>query len=277
MNGYEWLDGQFRIVNGDRVVATTGGTLLQFLTAQQTMSATLSFPDALKGQLYTFSYGTTYAAGGNYRTNTACRTAVGARPQEWTQTIELGVAPAGADIAAVHVILNRTAAPSHTWLGQVLAPVFPMAQEIQLWGSMTLEMAPCITRGLTVDIVPNVDPSLPGKLVAIIDQTVGPAAGNFTSYGHIPPTEPSTVFDNFRGGTENVAPSGAGVPVWWSDASPYSKVESGEWSGSLAPGSPTVFARARQYGGAQAAAYIDPTNYASTYTLTAKVRFGRRS
>lgn len=270
MKGWDWEGGQFRIVNGDRIVATTGGTLLQFLTDQQTFSTTLSFPDANKGQLYTFSYGTTYASGGNYATNVAFRTAVGALPQEWSDTIVLGDAPAGADIAVVHVVLSRIAAPSHAWLGQTLAPVFPQGVDIQLWGSMNLEMGPCITRGLTVDIVG-------GELVAIIDQTVGPEAGNFTTYGYIPPTEPTTVFDNFRGGTENVAPSGAGVPVWWSDSSPYSKIESGTWSGPLAPGNPTAFANDRRYGGSAAAYYDDPTDYSSTYSLTVKCRFGRRS
>jgi hypothetical protein len=270
MKGWDWEDGQFRILNGDRIVSTTGGTLLQFLTAEQEFSTSLAFPDANKGQIYSISYETRYASGGNRFAGVTCRTAVGALPQEWSDTIILGSAPAGADLAVVRVVLARTNSPSHTWIGQTLVPIFPEDEEIQLWGSMNLEMGPGITRGLTIDIID-------GDLVAIIDQTVGPVSGNFQSHGVWPPAEPNTVFETPFIGSENSAPDGQCLPVWWSDSSPYIKVESDSWSGPLGAGNPTAFVNARRYGGASAASYADPTDYSSTYDLTVKCRFGRRS
>src|SRR5690606_6008273 len=139
---------------------------------EQTFSTSISFPDAVKTQLYAWKYTTTRAPFDNFVINLTYRTAVGAQPQEWANTVVLGAAPAGADLFVGRAILSRTSAPSHAWAGQDITPVIPSGVEIQLTGSMLVELAPGLARALTIDVVS-------GQLVASLQHSVGPAAGNF--------------------------------------------------------------------------------------------------
>lgn len=275
MSGFEISGGQIVITNGARTVATTGGTLLQFLTASATYTTNLVFPDATKGELYQWQYAITRAPGDNFAATRLARSTVGAKPQEWTNNIVLAAAPAGADIFIGRATLVRTVAPSHTWLGQTISPVIPQSVPIQInGGSMIVEGAIGITRSLTIDIDS-------GDLVAKLEHSVGPAAGNFNSQGTVPPQVPSTSIppNNVTSGSENVAVGGvAGFPVYWTDTAPY-YINDGQGFVGFPTGAAAAinFAAAARYGGASQATYSDPTNYSSTYSLSLTGRFGRRS
>lgn len=266
-------NGQMVIEHHGRRVATTEGTLLQFLTTEQVFTSSITFPDAIKTQLYSLQY-VISDGGGRWGAVGTWYSAVGARPQEWKSTVVLGSAPAGADLWVGRVSLVRTKAPSHTWLGQTIDAIG--AQETQLWGSMVVEEGPAIARGLTIDVVPSATPGQPGQLVAKLEQTVGPAAGNFGITGYIPAGAPGS-------GVENVvAGGGAALPVFWRLFAPYyhqtpEVIDFGTTAGDLAGSTPRGWANSRRFGGANAAAYDDPTDYSSIYTLTVRGRFGRRS
>ncbi|MET3899662.1 hypothetical protein ABIB57_003624 [Devosia sp. UYZn731] len=269
MNGFSIEGGRIVIDYGSRRVATTGGTLLQFLTGAQSFSTSIGFPDANKVPLYQWLGTIQRAVGDNFLAHREARPLVGARPQEWGNTIILGAAPAGADLFIGQATLVRTAAPSHTWLGTPIAPVIPQGVAIQLTGSMLVEMTVGITRGLTVDIVG-------GNLVALLQHSVGPAAGNFTTSGEVPLDYPSVSSSpgNLHQGAENNAPSGAAIPVWWSSLVQGTQSFSGSISGGP---NARAYANASRYGGSAQVGYSDPTNYASTYSLVVNGRFGRRS
>lgn len=277
---FEIVGDRFVITNGDRTVATTNGTLLQFLTAEQVFTGSVSFPDATKNQLYSWEYFITRAPGDNFRGDVSWFSAVGARPQEWSSTVVLGAAPAGADLFVGRIVLSRTSAPSHTWAGQTISPVMPTGVQIQLDGSMPIELAPGLARALTIDVVPNANPSLPGQLVASLQHSVGPAAGGFGQTGTVPAVAPTTSIppNDVTRGRENITTSGvAALPVFWRLFAPYYNSGNVEGSGFQGQIAVSTYVNSCRYGGARAAAYDDPTNYASTYSLTVRGRFGRRS
>ncbi|RYE44615.1 MAG: hypothetical protein EOP21_07070, partial [Hyphomicrobiales bacterium] len=132
MSGFEISGGRIVITNGARTVATTGGTLLQFLTAEQSIFGSISFPDANKVQLYQWRYRVTRGAGDNFITGREAGCAVGALPQEWSGQVTLAAALSGADIFIGRVVLTRTASPSHTWLAQPLSPIIPTSVAIPI-------------------------------------------------------------------------------------------------------------------------------------------------
>jgi hypothetical protein len=270
---YFYEDGQMVFERDGRRVATTGGTLLQFMTEEQTFSTNLSFPDANKTELYQWQYRVSRFVGDNFSVFREAANAVGARPQEWSNTITLGSAPAGADLVMGRVVLTRTTAPSHAWLGQTITPCIPQGVQIGLAGatSLVLEMALGICRAVTFSIQS-------GQLVALLQHSVGPAAGNFGSNGVVPYALPpnSTSDSTRRGAINTCVGGGAALPVLYRNSlAEQQNYTSATSAGAVSGGQ--GFANRAQYGGADALAYSDPTNYASTYSLTARVRFGRRS
>lgn len=274
MSGISIEGGQIVITNGSRTVATTEGTLLQFLTDEQTFTANIDFPNANKSQLYQWQYQIQRAPGDNYFAIRIARSVVGALPQEWANTVVLGAAPAGADLFIGRVSMTRTIAPSHTWLTQNISPVIPQGVFMPTdGGSIIVEAAAGIARAMTIDVQG-------GNLVARLQHSVGPAAGNFRQIGTMPPALPSTSVapNNVTSGAENVAVGGAALPVWWTDTAPY-YVNEGQ--SNPFPGGP--FANAAswvqqvRYGFPSQVSYTDPTNYATRYAITVKGRFGRRS
>jgi len=275
MSGFEISGGRIVITNGARTVATTDGTLLQFLTTEQSISGSVSFPNANKVRLYQWQYGITRAPLDSFFVTRQAGNSVGALPQKWTNQVTLAAAPSGADIFIGRVSLARTASPSHTWLAQPLSPVIPTGVAIPVNGgtSFLIEMGPGISRAFTIDIEGS-------NLVAKLDQSVGPAAGNFGTNGSMPPVwPPNSTSDNFRAGAENTAVGGvAGIPIWWDLGSFVA--EGGTYSGTIGPGSVSAgiaWANALKLGGANEIPYSDPTNYGSTYALSISGRFGRRS
>lgn len=273
MSGFEIVSNRIVITNGPRTVATTDGTLLQFLTTEQTFTTDIDFPHVNKTQLYQYEYWITQGSLSNSAAERKARSVVGALPQEWSNTVVLGAAPAGADLFVGRVAMTRTTSPSHTWRGAGITPLLPAGKFFQLTGTILVEAALGISRAMTVDVVPNANPSFPGQLVARLQHSVGPAAGNFRQSGVMPPAAP--LVGNTNRGAENIALDGEGIPIWWDDTPPYYLNEFSTFSGGV-PSASTWVNRAR-YGGINSVSYYDPTSYATRYAITVKGRFGRRS
>lgn len=268
MSGFEIDSNRIVITNGPRTVATTDGTLLQFLTTEQTYSTDIDFPHVNKTQLYQYEYSVTWATGSNYAATRKARSVVGALPQEWSNTVVLGAAPAGADLFVGRISLTRTTHPSHTWRGADITPLLPSGKYFQLTGTVLVEAALGISRAVTIDVQG-------GNLVARLQHSVGPAAGNFRVSGVMPPQIPSSPSTTYRG-AENVAVDGEGIPIWWTDTAPYYVNEFQTFT-AVFPNGPDTWARYVRYGQPGAVAYTDPTSYATRYAITVKGRFGRRS
>jgi len=233
----------------------------------------LSFPDASKSRLYQWRYSITRAPGDNFSVVRQAGNAVGALPQEYETDVVIAAIPSGADFLRGDILLVRTGAPTHPWLGSNLTPVIPQNTRIPLAGTFVLEMGPGISRGVTFLISG-------GNLVARLDQSVGPAAGNFGTNGTMPiGVPPNSTSDNYREGAENLSATGiAGLPVWWDAGTFISQGTS--YVGVIGPGSISAgvtWANAARLGGANEVPYSDPTNYASTYSFTARIRYGIKS
>lgn len=268
--------GELVIRNGSRATFTTAGDLVQFLTTEQTYSASLAFPDVPKGELYGAAYDIDYTAGGGgpsqYGYDIINVAGVGARPQEWSNTITLGSVPSGAEVFIGRATLSRTVAPSHGWVNGTISPRVPMGVGIQITGSFTLEQELGFGRGLSIYIADGsaARPGTPGQLVAHIQQSVGPACGGAGVWGTlIAPNQDSI-------GGENVFPSGGGILVYQNPSAPYTNSISGTTFAAdyYAPGGLLDIVASMLRGGSSAAVYSDPTNYASTYSLTVQGRFG---
>jgi len=269
MSGISIEGGQIVITDGSRTVATTEGTLLQFLTDEQTFTANINYPNATKTRLYQFQYQIQRAPGNEFFAIRIARSVVGAKPQEWAETVVLGAAPAGADLFVGRVSMTRTIAPSHTWMTQNISPVIPQGVFMPTdGGSIIVEAAAGIARAMTIDVQG-------GNLVARLQHSVGPPAGNFRQIGTMPPEAPDTSIppNHINSGAENIAVNGAGLPVWWTDTAPYYLNE-----GAANPfGGTASYCNRVRYGGSEQVSHTDPTNYATRYAITVKGRFGRRS
>ncbi len=271
MNGFSWENGRIVIDYEGRRVASTGGTLLQFMATSQIFEASITFPDPAKGQIYNWCGSVQRAPGDNFFATRSGRSVVGARPQEWTGTVVLGTVPAGADLLMCQATFSRTVAPSHLWFGTAISPVIPLNVAIQMAGSMPVEAAIGITRSLTIDIIPGEDGE-DGSLVALLEQSVGPAAGNFRAIGEVPVQTPDTSTNTNRS-WENVGVGGAMLPV----LARYEIDQGQAYSGVFGSAQAETFANSARYGFSAQAPYDDPTNYSSTYNLIVNANFGRRS
>ncbi|MHA6690606.1 hypothetical protein [Devosia sp. A449] len=255
--------GQIVVRKDGRTVLTTGNSLVQFLTSEQTFAANAVFPDVPKGEIYMLQWNILYSASKwNYLFNNA--SCVGARPQEWTNSIVLGPVPAGADTFIGRVRLNRTVSPTHSWANEALVPRVTQNEFVQLTGSILLEQVRGFCRSLSVYISG-------GNLIVDMQQSCGPISGNFVTWGNF------IEGGNSLGG-ENSVPSGAGKYVHTAHAGFTATGITDNWTTS----NPFIDSVVGTYtkmrnGGSSEAPYSDPTNYGSTYAITVQGRFGRRS
>lgn len=264
MSGFVgYVGGQLIIEKDDRLVLSTGDTLVQFLTAEQTFSQNCAFPDVPKGEIYVWEYDVRNIPGG-YNVvvdNVSC---VGARPQDWETQIVLGTVPAGADIFWGKITLSRIVGPSHPWGNESLATRVTQNQAMQITGSMLLEQVRGLSRVLSVFISG-------GNLVVDMQQSCGPVSGNFGAWG-----QPLAEFTSTIGGT-NSAPSGAGKYVHTAHTGFTGSNILTKFSSTFPEETVLTFVQRFQNGAANEAPYSDPTNYGVTYAITVKGRFGRRS
>ncbi|MEO9297558.1 hypothetical protein [Devosia alba] len=259
-----YVDGELVITKDGRTVLTTMGKLIQFLTTEQTFTTSAVYPDVPKGEGYVWEYHVVKEPGG-YSVAVDNSSSVLARPQEWTNQLVLGAVPAGADIFIGRISLNRTVAPTHSWSSEALVPRVPMNQAMQITGSILLEQVRGLGRVMSVFISD-------GNLVLDLQQSCGPVSGNFVTWGQ------PLAFEQSSLGGVNSAPSGPGKYVALADIG-YSGSGGVAKFSSTNPFEETVLSIVSRYqkGGSTQAVYSDPTNYGTTYAVTVKGRFGRRS
>jgi len=266
--------GELVVRQGSRITMTTAGQMVQFLTTEQTYTASLAFPDVTKGELYGVQYDVDYSAGVGYGYDVQNVSAVGALPQEWSNTLTLGAVPSGADIFIGRATLTRTVSPTHNWLYGPINPRIPTGVAIQITGTFTLEEELGFGRQMSVYIADgsSTRPGTPGNLSVHMNQSVGPACGGAGDWGKALTPNESAI------GGRNEFPSGGGILVYQNASSPYTKRINGSTSSFFAGPNNLIDRVSSMYNGqSNQAVYSDPTNYASTYSLTVQGRYGRCS
>lgn len=267
MSGIDFSGGKIVITNGSRVVSTTDGTLLQFLTGEVEYNTTLTFPDPAKRQIYQWGGAIQTAPGGYFATRVATA-GVGAVTGTTTTSFNISTKTAGADIFIGRVEFTRTQSPSHGWIGQPISPLLPQSVPIQMnGGSMIVESAFGIMRAVTFRVNDT-------HLVMERQQSIGPTA--IFDSGGIPVTVPSTSIppNNINRGFENIAVGGATLPVHSNAVLQEQDTFPPDIFGAVSASS---FIDARRYGGSSPVPYSDPTNYTSVYSVRIRGRYGRRS
>lgn len=258
MKGIEFdpVTGRIRIVNGERIVATTEGTLVCLLPELQEFSAELEYPNGTGGWVY--GWRTTNDWNGlaeQYGQSNACKVWFTRLPQEHEESIVLAPAPAGADFFIGHVRVNRTVSPTHQWYGKDLNPLQKTGEWLPWNGSGLIEASFGLVRLLHLAIEG-------GNLVLSAQQSIGAYCGGTSrSWGSTP-----IQADGNAGTFEN---SGAPGVVVWSGASPYTKSS----SRTAAALSFTTHRRTAS----DPCSIDDPTNYRSVYSIDVRGHFGRRS
>ncbi len=270
--GFELGASGIRVWDGARTVFSTAiGRLLNFLPVQQTYSFSAIFPDADKGRISMWSYLSQFAilVTPPYFWVSWGIAAVGARGQEWSQTIDLGPAPPGANIFIGRARVIRTKAPSHSWVGEPLAaPAFN-----DIWvpvnGSMLMEQGLGICRAMSIFITG-------GRLVAYLQHSVSPNCGGYRQWGDqlVRSSQTCSGGENRWDGA-GTAPA---LPVYFPTSSPGRKVSSGT-TPNYSAGSDSVASnyRRHRWDGPDAPVYSDPTDYSSIYSVELVGRFGRHA
>lgn len=261
--------GQLTFTYGDRVAATTEGTLVCLLPTMHEFSESLTFPDADKGWIYAWRGKQDYQFNPSsdpdeYGQQAIAQTFFTRLPEEYEDGIDLIDAPDGADFFIGLVRINRTISPSHQWFGKTLAPLQPTDVWIPWVGSGLMEVGVGIVRAMHLVIEG-------GKLRLIAQQTVGPPVGGAShTWGHYPSLW-SIGSDREGGIFEH---SGTPGPIaWTSTAEPYRRSSSRTIA---TDGLPTPYV-IHQRTGSQPASTTDPTSYQSVYSVDVKGWFGRRS
>jgi hypothetical protein len=254
---------RIRIVNGDRVVATTDGTLVQLLPAVNAISRAVTYAHFATDYIYTFLWGvkcTTTVSGGvfvdHYTPSTTAWVWTTAKPQERMDDIDLMAVPAGADFMAGRLRLNRTTAPSSSWQNHVLGVLPIQGEWIPFEGAFSALVEADVGMARALHLVMS-----GGRLLLQAQQSVGPPPGGVpASFGD--GIKPGF---SYAGGRLSVG-AAAGIPVL---------MRSGpvNWSGSTTSSGPIGPPSQNSTG----LATSDISSYASTYSVDIEVQFGRRS
>lgn len=260
-------DGKIVIAHEGRIVSTTDGTLVNFLTTPQSFSVSAVYPDANKAGVYSWS--SRYVkVSSNLRVLSWGAYGVGALPQEYSVDYVLGAVPAGADIFLGRIALSRTVGPTHDWAGRPLTPLVPLGVYMPINGSLMLEQGFGISRAMSVLISG-------GSLVLNVQQSVSVGSGGYRNWGaQEAPFPPPTGNVDINGG-RNDYDGGTPPSLIYSPASaPGRKFSDFQ---NIPGAEATVYYRWHRRDGNDPAAYSDPTNFSSTYSVNIQGRFGRRS
>lgn len=264
MSGFSVEGDKITITNGSRTVTTTDGTLVNLLPHTYDVSLVTSavFPDFAKDYAYNWWFTVQRGTGSNWGLDEGCRTALTIPPAEFAQETILRSVPPGVDFFLARIRLNRTLAPTHTWGGSVVTPLPIMGQWLPFSGSVLMEAELGMARAMSIYIVPNANPELPGNLVLHRQQSISTPPGGFGLYG--------AAAEGFgeRSGGEWVVSASGGLPVLALDVRDTATVIS------------TNSFPSQQYRRGNVNACLTSgagVSYASSYTLEIEGSFGRRS
>lgn len=267
MSGIDFSGGKIVITNGSRIVSTTDGTLLQFLTGEVEYTTTLTFPDPVKRQIYQWG-GAIQASPSQYLSTWQAVASVGAVTGTTSTSFNISTKTPGADIFIGRVEFTRTQSPSHSWVSQPITPLMPSGAAVQInGGSMLVEAAFGIMRSVTFHVNDT-------HLVMERQQSIGPT-GIFNA-ANSPVGVPTSSIppNNINRGYDNFAVGGATLPVYNGPISQDQDVFPNDFFGSSQA---SAFTNSRRYGAANALPYSDPTDYTSVYSVRIRGRYGRRS
>lgn len=237
------------------------------------------YPDVPKGRVTTHQWGITRAIvleGDNIVYHFSAvengKCAVTALPQEWSTTTILAPAPAGADVFAMLVRLNRTVAPTNHWPSGISVATV-QNQWIPLTGSILLEVGFGFARAMSIYISG-------GNLVLHQQQSVTTSPGGYGNLPGNPGGEPANITvwagDNFRNGGEAVHNGTAGIPIYYGgNSAPQYRARQVNSSTGF-PTWPAV-PRNHRASGTQPPTTSDPTDIGSTWRIDLRGQFGRRS
>ena len=268
------VDGQLIIMDGDRVVASTEGTLINLLPTERVFSGVeLSFPQPAMDYCYGWrgkddrGFNPSPEEPDSHAQNNLAQIFFTAVGEEIEDAQVLMAAPEGADIFFGLVRLNRVTDPTHTWYGRTLDPVLPQNVWIPWIGSGMPEAGLGVTRLIHLAIEG-------GNLILAAQQSVSdtPMGGVAHEWGDYPASSIFTTAGDNEGGNfvYNAAP---GFGVWTSTASPYRKNSNRVID---TDGNPADFTT-HQRGSSDPVSTTNPTSYQSDYTADIKGFFGRRS
>lgn len=278
--GFEINSYGFKIWNEDRIVFDTTGELINVSNAEYINSFSAVFPDAQKNAIRLWSYSVEYRAlvTPPYLWECYGMAAVGAQNQEWSNIIDLGPAPSGANMFLGKAQITRTVSPTTTWAGTPLdAPPFN-GQWVPINGSMILEQALGISRAMSIYIADGspTKPGTIGNLVAFLQHSVSNRMGGYRQWGtQLVPANTTT------SGGENqwTGPNTTGFSVYFppTDGSSPAAKSSAATTSNFTGGTNSVAAgyRRHRWDGTDPPVYSDPTNYSSTYSVNLSGRFAR--
>jgi hypothetical protein len=270
MKGIEFdaTDGRITIVNGARTVATTDGTLINLLPDEVSIDdETATFPDFDKSNTYVWTWSFTSVVGG-YDNRSSCVTSISVLPQEYSHTTTLMSAPDGADFFIGMVRVNRTTAPSHTWMDATIDPPVSEGEWVPWAGSMLIESDINFCRALHIYIDDDPLSATYRKFVMRVQQSVGPPDGGLD--------------DEFPNGGSGVSVSVGGVVnganTTSGPTSGFAVVQRDAKQTQQVQANPGTNWKARHWtAGSNACARDDNTDYTSVYSVDIRGRFGRRS
>jgi len=264
-DGFSVEDGKIVITKGARTVATTDGTLINALTSPVfDDTITVNFPDPPKGRAGFWSFSSSYNfIDEAYGWGSTGQTHFTRLPQEWAQTSVIGSVPTGADLFWARIRINRTTAPSHTWLTQTIA----VRPKENVWlpfsGSVIVEATYGMVRAFSIYI----DGS---DLVLHRQQTIGPKTRGYGAAG-----DTTVQFQQSSSWAEMYGHGSEGMAVCISTSSPYRKVSSGVKIGEFNAPSSECFRH--KWNGSDPPSQTDPTDYESEYSVDVYGQFARRS
>lgn len=259
MSGFAIEGGEIVITNGARTVQTTDGKMVNLLPAAYDYTATINvtFPD-FTGKTWAYNWWFTVQGpvGGNYGLDNGCRTALVIPPQNFNNVTNLTAAPPGADFFVARVRLNRTVSPTHSWGGSAITTLPVTNQWIPFSGSILMEAELGMSRAMSIYLSG-------GNLVLHRQQSVGPPAGGYGTYGSSPNFPPGA-----KTGGEWLSGSAQGIPIQTINVRDSPTVTDSNSSA----------VQNNRMGNTDACSVSLPsTNFTSTYSVEIVGSFGRRS
>lgn len=265
------ITGRITITKSGRTVIDSGvGKMLALIPTIVDIKKTITFPD-FKKDIRNLWWFDTSGGGTTVSYQGTSQNFITAIPQELKTTIVLGLVPKGVNHFQGRIKIARTKAPS-TWMGQV-PPVRPKENQWLLFngGSLMMERRRNMTRLLHIFISGT-------NLVAQVQQSVGPAPGGYGAHGDQYGITNSFV-EKATGSLESFVKV-AGTPIY-TDLSHFKQIfpkDTKPVGGSSPYFYPEYFSVVSnmKLGGTNAPSTLDPTNYASTYTIELQGQYGHR-
>lgn len=274
---YSRADGTFRVGSPGRdALVVPEGRMLQFLPDEvEEVDNDRTYPDLGRGRMYTHTWSLTQNSllDPPHAGSEVGRAHVTALPGAWSATGIIAAVPPGCNLFEGEIMLTRTVAPTHNWLGADWAVLSPTGKWLKPEMNL-LEAGLGFLRALYIYISD-------GNLIWHMQQSLAAAPGGYGNHPGTPGGEPAWLDNPYspganRNGGETVHNGTAGWPVYYpgDTGAPHYR----SWSGHPGYGFFTVYVpSAHRASGSSPPSISDPTNYGASWRFTLRGRFGRRT